>query len=72
MSSAHTILRDHSPRNKRRRLDGSELDSLDDEEREDRLKDNLDNEEDVPERTAIITDLTIGRHPGPLPSDGEV
>ena len=63
--------------NKRRRLDDSELDSGDDEGREDRLRDGLEEEEeeeeeDVPERTAVVTDIAIGRHPGPLPSDGEV
>ena len=26
----------------------------------------------VAERTAIVTEISIGRHPGPLPSDGEV
>lgn len=62
---------------KRRRLDDSELDSGDDEGREERSKNGLeeeegDEEQDVPERTAVVTDIAIGRHPGPLPSDGEV
>ena len=70
---AHTsTARNQSQSNKRRKLDDSELDSGDDEGREDRVRDALDEDDDAPERTAVITDITIGRHPGPLPSDGEV
>ena len=58
--------------NKRRKLEDSELDSGDDEGRGDRAKRDSDGEEDIPERTAVITDIAIGHHPGPLPSDGEV
>ena len=70
---AHTsTARNQSRSNKRRKLDDSELDSGDDEGRGDRVKDDLDRDDGVPERTAVITDIGIGRHPGPISSDGEV
>ncbi|KAG8533393.1 uncharacterized protein KY384_002176 [Bacidia gigantensis] len=63
---------DENRSSKRRKLDDSELDSGDDEGRRDRLKELVDEEDDAPERTAIITDISIGRHHGPSPSDGEL
>ncbi|KAL9103787.1 MAG: hypothetical protein Q9163_001196 [Psora crenata] len=58
--------------NKRRRLDDAQLDSADDEGRYDRMRVDSDEKEGTPERTAVVTDIAIGRHPGPLPSDGEL
>ena len=69
MSHCH---RNESGSSKRRRLDDAELDSGDDERRYDRARSNNDEKERTPEQTAVITDIAIGRHPGPLPSDGEV
>ncbi|KAL9130594.1 MAG: hypothetical protein Q9217_001254 [Psora testacea] len=58
--------------NKRRKLDDAELDSGDDEGRYDRVRGDIDEDEGTPERTAVVTDIAIGHHPGPLPSDGEL
>lgn len=66
------LFRNESIGHKRRKLDDAELDSGDDEGRYDRVRGDADEEERTPERTAVVTDISIGRHPGPLPSDGEV
>lgn len=61
--------------NKRRKLDDAELDSGDDEGRLDRVKDGINGhrkEEETYDRLANILDISIGRHPVPQPSDGEV
>ena len=36
------------------------------------MPDELQDDIDAPERTAVIADVSIGRHPGPISSDGEV
>jgi len=65
-----------SASNKRQKLDDSELDSGDDESRCYRAKgDDSGHEKDINEASdheAQIIDVSIGRHPGPRPSDGEV
>ena len=58
---------------KRRKLDDEELDSGDDEGRLDREKGLDGNEpEELHENNANVMDSSIGRHPNPDPSDGEV
>ena len=58
---------------KRRRLEDSELDSGDDEGRRDREdNDEVESEEDFPEKTAVIADVSVAKYPGPQPSDDEV
>lgn len=61
--------------NKRRKLNDTDLDSGDDEGRHDRGKDNNNgytNEQETYDRLANILDISIGRHPVPQPSDGEL
>lgn len=64
-----------SASNKRRKLNDAELDSGDDEGRIDRVKDGTNvhgKEQETYDRLANILDISIGRHPVPQPSDGEV
>lgn len=58
----------------RRKLDDSELDSGDDEERDDRLAADGYGDEDMEmeAHSANIMDIKLGRHTFPEPSDGEV
>lgn len=61
--------------NKRRKLNDAELDSGDDEGRLNRAKDGINvysKEQETYDRLANILDISIGRHPVPQPSDGEV
>ena len=61
--------------NKRRKLNNAELDSGDDEGRLNGVKDNSNvqgKEQETYDRLANILDISIGRHPIPQPSDGEV
>lgn len=61
--------------NKRRKLDDAELDSGDDEGRLDRVTDDINGqskEHETYDRLANLLDISIGRHPVPQPSDGEV
>ena len=56
-------------------MDDAELDSGDDEGRLDRVLDSTDvytKEQETYDRLANILDISIGRHPVPRPSDGEV
>lgn len=57
-----------------RKLDDEELDSGDDEERNDRLMDDADGDVDMglEGQSANIMDVKLGRHAVPDPSDGEV
>lgn len=56
-----------------RELSDRELDSGDDEERNDRAPPRADAEEmDYDTRDARILDSTVWRHPVPTPADGEV
>jgi len=56
-----------------RHLSDLELDSGDDEGRNDRAHDKMDAEEvNMEGRTALIQDSNIGRHPLPRPCDGEL
>ena len=58
---------------KRRKLDDEELDSGDDEGRYDRERVfDGDGQEELHENNANVMDSSIGRHPDPNPSDGEV
>ena len=60
---------------KRRKLNDSELDSGDDEGMLDRVNDGINGhgkEQETYDRLANILDISIGRHPVPQPSDGEV
>ena len=59
---------------KRRKLGDSEIDSGDDEGRQDRVhhEEEADEDDEIAEKTAIIADVSIAKHPGPLPSDDEV
>ena len=58
-----------------RHLDDEELGSEDDEDRSNRLEDGVDGDPDqkeLYEHRANILTASIGRNPGPQPSDGEV
>lgn len=57
-----------------RKLDDEELDSGDDEDRNDRLVDDADGDIDMglEGHSANIMDVKLGRHAVPDPSDGEV
>ena len=70
-----TDLSTDSVSNKRRKLNDAALDSGDDDGRLDRVKDGINGyrkEEETYDRLANILDISIGRHPVPQPSDGEV
>jgi len=61
--------------NKRRKLDDQELDSDDDEGRDDRLENGVDGhgqEEEFQDASTNVLSSSIGRQPDPQPSDGEV
>ncbi|KAK3176459.1 hypothetical protein OEA41_007782 [Lepraria neglecta] len=61
--------------NKRRKLDDEDLDSGDDGGRRDRLEDGAEGDgkgDELYEHRANILATSIGRHPGPRPSDGEL
>lgn len=61
--------------NKRRKLGDEELDSGDDESRNDRLDDGVDEqdgEEELQDARTHVLSSSLGRHPDPKPSDGEV
>ncbi|KAL2059635.1 hypothetical protein ABVK25_000928 [Lepraria finkii] len=61
--------------NKRRKLDDEDLDSGDYEGRRDRLEDGAEGDgkgDELYEHRANILATSIGRHPGPRPSDGEL
>ena len=61
------------PVSKKRKLDDSELGSGDDDDRNDRSKEDIsDDEREIAEKTAVVQQVAIAKHPGPLPSDGEV
>ncbi len=57
-----------------RKLNDEELDSGDDEDRNDRLMDDADGDVDMEleGQSANIMDIKLGRHAVPDPSDGEV
>lgn len=57
-----------------RKLDDEELDSGDDEDRNDRIEDDADGDMDmgIEGHSANIMDVKLGRHAVPDPSDGEV
>lgn len=57
-----------------RKLDDEELDSGDDEDRNDRIIDDADGDIDMGTEghSANIMDVKLGRHAVPDPSDGEV
>ena len=58
-----------------RKLDDEDLDSADDEDRLERVDDDVDDygkEEETQARPETILDVDIGRHAIPRPSDGEV
>ena len=61
-------------RRRKRQLDDEELDSGDDEGRQDRVPEYDDLGEDGEQEVAedIVLDMELGRHPIPEPSDGEV
>ncbi|KAI9839829.1 MAG: hypothetical protein M1819_000019 [Sarea resinae] len=60
-----------SSKRKPRLLDDEDLDSGDDEGREDRVGDEMEGVE-VPEEKHTVLDVTLGRHAQPQPSDGEL
>ena len=64
----------YSPQKKHRKLDDKELNSGDDEGRNDRADDDMDGygDEEQAEFEEQILDVDIGRHAAPRPSDGEV
>lgn len=53
-------------------MDDEDLDSGDDEGREDRVHDEDGDREATPEKELAIMEAAMGRLPGPEPSDGEV
>lgn len=56
-----------------RKLDDEELDSGDDEDRNDRMEDGYGDEAAAPvPRNVNVLTADLGRHAGPRPSDGEV
>lgn len=64
---------DEEASEKARELSDRELDSGDDEDRHDRVRDNRDaDEEEQVDREAHILEGTLWRQPWPRPYDGEV
>lgn len=57
---------------RQRTLDDEDLDSGDDEGREDRLADEEDAREPEEEKEMAVMEAGLGRQPVPEPSDGEV
>ena len=58
---------------KHRKLDEEDLDSGDDEGRDERVENEMDGyDEEQAEFEEQILDVEIGRHAAPRPSDGEV
>ena len=55
-----------------RQLSDQDLDSGDDEGRNDRVVDEMEEDDPVAERPLQVMDLSLGRPTAPQPSDGEV
>lgn len=55
-----------------RELSDNELDSGDDEGRDDRAAEKAEDDDGPENRTAVVQEATCIRHPVPSPSDGEV
>ena len=74
MRSIPRLIRANIPPRPLRKLDDEELDSGDDEDRNDRLMDDADGDIDmgIEGHSANIMDVKLGRHAVPDPSDGEV
>lgn len=73
-TSADKLHRNERPKGRARQLNDAELDSGDDEDRNDRMQidDYEKDEEDAPKRELNVRETSIGRHAVPRGSDGEV